>query len=177
MLAAGARADQGDTLRAILFYLLAYTVTAVGAFGVVGALERREDETRGFGWDVDRFSGLAQRRPGWAVAMAAFMLSLGGIPPLAGFMGKLLVFRAAVDSGLLTLVVVGVLTSAVGAYYYLRVVVYMFMRPPPEQATLAGRQWGTEVALALTAAAVVLLGIAPGLVTHWLGPAGRLFGQ
>ena len=152
-------------------------MTAVGAFGVVGALERREDETRGFAWDLDRFSGLAQRRPGWALAMAIFMLSLGGIPPLAGFMGKLLVFRAAVDSGLVTLVVVGVLTSAVGAYYYLRVVVYMYMRPPPEQATPPASQWGTELALALTAVAVVLLGVAPALVDKWLGPAGRLFGQ
>jgi NADH-quinone oxidoreductase subunit N len=177
VLAAGVRADQADALRAILFYLLTYTVTTVGAFGVVGALERREDETRGFAWDVDRFSGLAQRRPGWAAAMAVFMLSLGGIPPLAGFMGKLLVFRAAVDSGLVTLVVVGVLTSAVGAYYYLRVVVYMYMRPPPEQATPPPSQWGTELALALTAAAVVLLGVAPALVNKWLGPAGHLFGQ
>ncbi len=177
VLAAGVRADQADALRGILFYLLAYTVTAVGAFGVVGALERREDETRGFGWDVDRFSGLAQRRPGWAAAMAAFMLSLGGIPPLAGFMGKLLLFRSAVDSGLVLLVVVGVLTSAVGAYYYLRVVVYMYMRPAPEQASLPPRQWGTELALAVTAVAVVLLGVAPGLVTRWLGPAGHLFGQ
>jgi NADH-quinone oxidoreductase subunit N len=177
VLAAGARADQADALKAILFYLLTYTLTTVGAFGVVGALERREDETRGFAWDVDRFSGLAQRRPGWAVAMALFMLSLGGIPPLAGFMGKLLVFRAAVDSGLIMLVVVGVLTSAVGAYYYLRVVVYMFMRPPPEQATLPGPQWGTELVLAFTAVAVVLLGVAPAVVSHWLGPAGRLFGQ
>jgi NADH-quinone oxidoreductase subunit N len=177
VLAAGVRADQADALRAILFYLLTYTVTTVGAFGVVGALERREDETRGFAWDVDRFSGLAQRRPGWALAMAIFMLSLGGIPPLAGFMGKLLVFRAAVDSGLVTLVVVGVLTSAVGAYYYLRVVVYMYMRPPPEQATPPPTQWGTELALALTVVAVVLLGVAPALVDKWLGPAGRLFGQ
>ena len=176
VLAAGTRADQADALRAILFYLLAYTVTAVGAFGVVGALERQEDETRGFGWDLDRFSGLAQRRPGWATAMAAFMLSLGGIPPLAGFMGKLFIFRSAVDSGLVTLAVVGVLTSAVGAYYYLRVVVYMFMRPSPEQATLAPRQWGTEIALAVTAVLVVLLGVAPGLVSHWLAPAGHLFG-
>ncbi len=177
VLVAGAHADQADALRSILFYLLAYTVTTVGAFGVVGALERREDETRGFAWDVDRFSGLAQRRPGWAAAMALFMLSLGGIPPLAGFMGKLFIFRSAVDSGLVMLVVVGVLTSAVGAYYYLRVVVYMFMRPPPEQATLPAREWGTELALALTAVAVVLLGVAPALVTHWLGPAGHLFGQ
>jgi len=56
-------------------------------------------------------------------------------------------------------------------------VVYMFMRPPPEQSTLPGRSWGTELALAVTAAAVVLLGVAPAVVTHWLGPAGRLFGQ
>ena len=177
VLVAGTHADQADALRSILFYLLAYTVTTVGAFGVVGALERREDETRGFAWDVDRFSGLAQRRPGWAVAMAIFMLSLGGVPPLVGFMGKLFIFRSAIDSGLIGLVVVGVLTSAVGAYYYLRVVVYMFMRPPPEQATLPGPQWGTELALAITAVAVVLLGVAPALVNHWLGPAGRLFGQ
>jgi NADH-quinone oxidoreductase subunit N len=177
VLAAGARADQADALRAILFYLLSYTVTAVGAFGVVGALERKEDETRGFAWDLDRFSGLAQRRPGWAVAMAAFMLSLGGIPPLVGFMGKLLIFRSAIDAGLIGLVVVGVLTSAVGAYYYLRVVVYMFMRPPPEQAAVPAREWGTEVALAFAAVAVVLLGVAPAVVSRWLGPAGSLFGQ
>jgi NADH-quinone oxidoreductase subunit N len=177
VLAAGARADQADALRAILFYLLAYTVTAVGAFGVVGALERREDETRGFAWDLDRFSGLAQRRPGWAIAMAAFMLSLGGIPPLVGFMGKLLIFRSAIDAGLVSLVVVGVLTSAVGAYYYLRVVVRMFMHPPPEQASVPARQWSTELALAFTAVAVVVLGVAPALVNRWLWPAGHLFGQ
>jgi NADH-quinone oxidoreductase subunit N len=177
VLAAGARADQADALRAILFYLLAYTVTAVGAFGVVGALERREDETRGFAWDLDRFSGLAQRRPGWAIAMAAFMLSLGGIPPLVGFMGKLLIFRSAIDAGLVSLVVVGVLTSAVGAYYYLRVVVRMFMHPPPEQASVPPRHWSTELALAFTVVAVVVLGVAPALVNRWLWPAGHLFGQ
>jgi NADH-quinone oxidoreductase subunit N len=177
VLAAGAHADQADALRGILFYLLSYTVTAVGAFGLVGALERREDETRGFAWDLDRFSGLAQRRPGWAVAMAAFMLSLGGIPPMVGFMAKLLIFRSAIDAGLVMLVVVGVLTSAIGAYYYLRVVVYMFMRPPPEQAAVPERIWSTELALALTAVAVVLLGVAPALVARWLVPAGQLFGQ
>ncbi|HXX30507.1 MAG TPA: NADH-quinone oxidoreductase subunit N [Myxococcaceae bacterium] len=177
VLVAGARVDQAEVLRSILFYLLAYTVTAAGAFGLVGALERREDETRGFAWDLDRFSGLAQRRPAWAWAMTAFMLSLGGIPPMVGFMAKLLVFRSAVDAGLVGLVVVGVLTSAVGAYYYLRVVVYMFMRPPPEQAAVPERLWSTDLALALTAVAVVLLGVAPALVSRWLGPAGQLFAQ
>src|SRR5262249_41314765 len=107
-LAAGSTPDTAAALRAILFYLLTYTVTTVGAFGVLGALERREDEVRGFAWDLDRLAGLAQRRPGWALAMTVFMLSLGGIPPMAGFMGKLLVFRAAVDAGLVGLVIVGV---------------------------------------------------------------------
>ena len=149
-------------------------MTTVGAFGVLGALERREDEVRGFAWDLDRLAGLAQRRPGWALAMTVFMLSLGGIPPMAGFMGKLLVFRAAVDAGLVGLVIVGVITSAVGAYYYLRVVVYMYMRPSPEAATLPERHLGTELALILSTAAVVVLGILPGLASSWLAAGGSV---
>ena len=173
-LAAGSTPDATAALRGILFYLLAYTVTTVGAFGVLGALERREDEVRGFAWDLDRLAGLAQRRPGWALAMTVFMLSLGGIPPMAGFMGKLLVFRAAVDAGLVGLVIVGVLTSAVGAYYYLRVVVYMYMRPSPEAATMPERHLGTEVALILSTAVVVVLGILPGLASSWLAAGGSV---
>lgn len=167
---------RADALRGILFYLLAYTVTAVGAFATVSALERREDEDKGTAWDLDRFSGLAQRRPGWAFAMAAFMLSLGGIPPTMGFMGKLLIFRSAVDTGLIGLAIVGVLSSAAGVYYYLRVVVYMFMRPVPEGAHALERNWATELTLALTTAAVVVLGILPGSITEWLTQAGSLFG-
>jgi NADH-quinone oxidoreductase subunit N len=167
---------RADALRGILFYLLAYTVTAVGAFATVSALERREDEDKGTAWDLDRFSGLAQRRPGWAFAMAAFMLSLGGIPPTMGFMGKLLIFRSAVDTGLIGLAIVGVLSSAAGVYYYLRVVVYMFMRPIPEGAQTLERNWATELTLVLSTAAVVLLGILPGPVTGWLTQAGTLFG-
>jgi NADH-quinone oxidoreductase subunit N len=167
---------RADALRGILFYLLAYTVTAVGAFATVSALERREDEDKGTAWDLDRFSGLAQRRPGWAFAMAAFMLSLGGIPPTIGFMGKLLIFRSAVDTGLIGLAIVGVLSSAAGVYYYLRVVVYMFMRPVPEGAHALERNWATELTLALTTAAVVVLGILPGSLTEWLTQAGSLFG-
>jgi NADH-quinone oxidoreductase subunit N len=167
---------RADALRGILFYLLAYTVTAVGAFALVSALERREDEDKGTAWDLDRFSGLAQRRPGWAFAMAAFMLSLGGIPPTMGFMSKLLIFRSAVDTGLIGLAIVGVLSSAAGVYYYLRVVVYMFMRPVPEGAQALERSWGTELALVLSTAAVVLLGIIPGPVTGWLTQAGSIFG-
>ena len=164
-------------LRGILYYLLAYTFSAVGAFAMVSALERREDEEKGTAWDLERFSGLAQRRPGWAFAMAAFMLSLGGIPPTIGFMSKLLIFQAAVDAGLIGLTIVGVLSSAAGVYYYLRVVVYMFMRPVPEGAQALERNWATELALVASTAAVVVLGIIPGPISGWLAQAGTLFTQ
>ncbi|MEN9797973.1 MAG: hypothetical protein RL653_1669, partial [Pseudomonadota bacterium] len=171
-------ASRQATLQAILFYLLAYTVTSLGSFGALAALERREDEPRGTAWDLERFSGLAQRKPGWALAMAAMLLSLGGIPPTVGFMGKLFIFRAAVDAGLVWLAVVGVLASAAGVYYYLRVVVHMYMRPAEEAAaSLPERQWTTELALALSTVAVVLWGVAPGNVSSWLGKASVLFGQ
>jgi NADH-quinone oxidoreductase subunit N len=171
---AAAEAVRRNAVQGILFYLLAYSVSAVGAFGVVSALERREDEDRGTAWDLDRFSGLVHRRPGWAVAMAVFMLSLGGIPPLVGFMGKLLIFRAAVDAGLVGLAVVGVLTSAAGAYYYLRVVVHMFMRPAPEGGVLPERHGWTEAALVVSTVAAVGLGVLPNILSGWLNQAGTL---
>jgi NADH-quinone oxidoreductase subunit N len=164
-----------EALRGILYYLLAYTFTAVGAFGVVSLLERREDEEKGTAWDLERFSGLAQRRPGWAFAMAAFMLSLAGIPPTIGFIGKLILFRAAVDAGLVGLTIIAVLSSAAGAYYYLRVVVYMYMRPVPEGSHVLERSWMTELALVVSTVAVVLLGIMPGPLTEWIAQAGTLF--
>jgi NADH-quinone oxidoreductase subunit N len=107
--------------------------------------------------------------------MAVFMLSLGGIPPMAGFMGKLFIFRAAVDAGLVGLVIVGVLTSAVGAYYYLRVVVYMYMRPAPEAGALPERSFSTELALAISTVAVVVLGLLPGITSTWLSRGGAVF--
>ncbi|MCP3144227.1 NADH-quinone oxidoreductase subunit N [Pyxidicoccus xibeiensis] len=168
---------RSEALRGILYYLLAYTFSAVGAFTLVSVLERREDEDKGTAWDLERFSGLAQRRPGWAFAMAAFMLSLGGIPPTIGFMSKLLIFQSAVDVGLIGLTIVGVLSSAAGVYYYLRVVVYMFMRPVPEGALTLERSWATETALVLSTAAVVVLGIIPGPVMGWLMQASTLFGR
>jgi len=168
--------QQTDAIRGILFYLLGYTVTAVGAFGTLSALEHRDEEDRGTAWDLDRFSGLAQRRPGWAFAMAVFMLSLGGIPPTVGFMGKLLIFRSAVDAGLIGLTIAGVLSSAAGVYYYLRVVVYMFMRPAPEGAAVLERHWTTEVALVASTLAVVGLGVLPGTVSNWFSHLGMIWG-
>jgi NADH-quinone oxidoreductase subunit N len=107
-----------------LFYLVSYAVTNFGAWAVVIALERAE----GKGLEIADYAGLWRKYPFLAVAMAVFMLSLIGLPPTLGLVGKVYLFRAVIDGGFYGLAVIGVLTSLVSAYYYLRVVVVMFMR-------------------------------------------------
>jgi len=148
-------------LAGVLFYLAAYTATVIGAFAVVGALEERTrgDEEGKAPWDLSRFSGLASRRPGLAFAMTVFLLSLAGVPPTAGFIGKLFLFKAAVGAQLVPLAVVGLLTSILGAFYYLRVVVHMYMKPAEgSDETVAAP--AMVFALGLAALVVVLFGLA-----------------
>lgn len=143
---------------AVLFYLLAYTFTTAGAFGVVALCQRSGEEAV----DIRDYAGLARRHPGLALALAVFLLSLVGIPPLAGFVGKVYLFGAAVQAGYVGLAVLAGLNSAVAAYYYLRVVVSMYMEEPAGAgASLAGSLAG-GLALGVALAGVVLLGIAPG---------------
>jgi len=163
VVSAGAAGARGNAISSVLFYLAAYTATVIGAFAVVGALERRgaPGEEPEDAWDLTRLAGLARRRPGLAFAMAVFMLSLAGVPPSAGFIAKLLIFKAAISAQAYGLAIVGVLTSALGAYYYLRVVVYMYMRAPEageEQLTLSP---ALSVALAASVVVVVVLGVGP----------------
>jgi NADH-quinone oxidoreductase subunit N len=110
----------------VLFYLLVYTFTTAGAFGVILLLERNGHEAV----DVRDFAGLAGRHPVMALVLTIFLLSLVGIPPTAGFVGKFYLFGAAVRAGYIWLAVIGVLNSALAAYYYLRIVIYMYMREP-----------------------------------------------
>jgi NADH-quinone oxidoreductase subunit N len=108
---------------AILFYLLAYAVANIGALGIVallGTADHPHDELR-------EFAGLCKRRPGLAALMTVFLLSLGGFPPTAGFIGKWYIFAAAVQEGHFTLAIIGVLSSVVSVFYYLRIVVMMYM--------------------------------------------------
>jgi len=98
--------------------------------------------------------------------MAVFLLSLAGVPPMAGFAGKLFLFRAAMQANLVGLVVVGVLTSVVGLYYYLRVIVRMYVRPSPEGAQIATRTVATGAGLAIAAAATIVFGIGPWPLTE-----------
>ena len=109
----------------MLFYLLAYTFTTLGAFGVVAWIGSRSDERL----YIDDWAGVGAARPAVALAMTLFLLSLGGVPPMGGFFAKFYLFRAAMEAPqLYWLVVVGVLNSLVSVYYYLRVVVAMYFR-------------------------------------------------
>ena len=142
----------------VLFYLLAYTFTTAGAFGAILLLERAGQEAV----RLDDFGGLASRHPLLAVALSIFLLSLVGIPPTAGFVGKFYLFGAAVKSGYVWLAVVGVLNSAVAAYYYLRLIVYMYMREPEGAPTVMAPSFSGALALAVALWGVVQLGVAPG---------------
>ncbi len=141
---------------AFLFYMLAYTLTNLGAFGVLIALEQRGEAA----WSIDDFGGLYQRRPLLAVAMALFMFSLAGVPPTAGFMAKFFVFTAAYGGGLGWLALVGVLTSAIAAYYYLRVVVKMFMQEPARELRPELSQ-GLNLEIVIAGVATLILGLLP----------------
>ena len=142
----------------VLFYMLVYTVTNLGAFGFVIMLE-----SRGYaGETVNDYAGLARRHPAAAFGMLLFMLSLGGIPPTAGFMGKLYLFAAAVQAGYVWLVVIAVLMSAVSLYYYLRIVLQMYLREGDgaEPAELVAAPW-TERVIWACGAAVLVIGMLP----------------
>ena len=158
----------------VLFYLIAYTLMNMGAFAVLTALERAESEPAGF--TLERMAGLFGRRPWLAATMTIFMLSLAGIPPLVGFLGKLYVFGAAVRAGFVWLAIVGVVNSVVSAYYYLRVVARMALAAPAEELEPAPGL-GPGIAAALAAAGTVLAGLLPTpLLALVQGTLATLFG-
>jgi NADH-quinone oxidoreductase subunit N len=141
---------------AMMIYLMVYTFMQLGAFTVIVML-RRADVV---GDELKDLSGLNVRHPFAAFAMLLFMLSLGGIPPTAGFMGKLWLFGAAIDSGYVWLAVIGVLNSAISLYYYVRVVVFMYMRTETAASTPTTTP-ALNVALALAVVATLGLGMYP----------------
>jgi NADH-quinone oxidoreductase subunit N len=156
---------------ATLIYLLIYAFMQMGAFAIVAML-RRQDV---IGDELKDLGGLYARSPLAAIAMLVFMLSLGGIPPTAGFMGKFWIFGAAIEAGYVWLAVIGVVMSAVSLYYYLRVVVFMWMKPevaasPVRLAPALG------VALAVTLAGTLVLGVYPAVAFDWAEASARALG-
>lgn len=154
MMAVAAGVDSPDGVSAALFYMIAYLFTNLGAFAIIIAVERKE----GLGVSLDDYKGLAKRSPAMALVLAYFMLSLTGVPPTGGFTGKFFVFRAAIDADLLWLTIVGVVTSVISGYFYLRVVYYSFMYEGEGEVTSRPE---LKLAIGLTAIATLLLGLFP----------------
>lgn len=155
---------------AALFYLFTYAFMNIGAFAIVIALEQahEDDALR------NRAASIAQRWPLLALAMGLFMFSLSGMPPLAGFFGKFFVFKAAVDGGWTWLAAIGMINSAIGVYYYLRVIVAMYFEEPTAESAPDRRMWpALRAGLVITAALTVVIGLYP---SPWMGLFRTTFG-
>ncbi len=156
---------------AMLIYLAVYSFMQLGAFGVILVMRRKDV----VGDELKDFSGLAFRHPFAAFAMLLFMLSLGGIPPTAGFMGKFWLFGAAVESGYIWLAVIGVLNSAISLYYYLRLVVFMYLKKETSgsEPTMDG---SLSLMLGVAVAATLVLGVYPRLLFELAELSARSLG-
>jgi NADH-quinone oxidoreductase subunit N len=153
-----------DAIASTLFYLIGYGLTSFGAWSVVVALEG----AGGKGLEIEDFAGLGRRSPWLGLSMIVFMLSFTGIPLTLGFWGKFYLFRTAVEGGYLGLALVGLLTSIVSAYYYLRVLVVMYMKPG--EPVVKGGTWINILAV-VTAAAVFFLALIPGPILELVSKA------
>lgn len=149
----------------VLYYLFAYTLMNVGAFGVIAYYERNHglDFT-----EIDSYAGLGFKMPVMGVMLSVFLFSLAGIPPLVGFVGKYYVFAAAVQAGLIPLAIIGVLASAASVYYYLRVMVYLYFKEAHKEYTLKQPGFLFKTTLILLAVLTIYYGIEPVLPTSGL---------
>jgi NADH-quinone oxidoreductase subunit N len=169
LVALTARSDVGTA--AAMFYLAAYAFMNIGAFAVVGHLSGRGERYQ----SMDDLAGLGRRQPLTAAMLTIFMLSLIGVPLTGGFFGKFYIFKAALESQLVWLTVLGLLNSAVAAYYYLRVLVLMYMHEPGEAATnVEPLSVGLRAALILPAIGTLVLGMFPNWVLDFAGRSSSL---
>mgnify|MGYP001591880191 FL=1 len=157
----GIIAGTSDGMASVLTYMLIYAFMNIGAFAVVIMLR-----SEGFkGDNITDYEGLSKTHPLAAALMLVFMFSLTGIPPTAGFMGKFYVFMSAINAGYTWVVIIAVMFSAISAYFYLRVVMYMYMKEPKETVQLSASP-AIGLALAITVIAVLVIGISPSTVVN-----------
>jgi NADH-quinone oxidoreductase subunit N len=153
-----------DAVASALFYLVTYAITSFGTWAVVIVLEKAE----GKGLEIADYAGLGRKRPWLAAAMTIFMLSLTGMPPTLGLVGKFYLFRTAIQGGFVGLAIIGVLTSLISAYYYLRVVVTMYMKDGEPETT---REDWLDLTWGVTALATVVLSFLPMALFAWASEA------
>ncbi|MGZ8846450.1 MAG: NADH-quinone oxidoreductase subunit N, partial [Pyrinomonadaceae bacterium] len=152
--------ERSTALAAVAFYLLTYAVINMGAFAVVTMVARRGDQRT----SVDDYNGIGFASPVLAFSLSLFLLSLLGMPLTAGFMGKIVVFSAALRQGYVWLVVIGVLNTAISAYYYLRLIIVMFFREPNSEWEAPRIPMSMALALLITIVGVFYLGLFPGRI-------------
>ena len=159
-------------LDSVLFYLVAYTAANLTAFFAIAAIGERVGSDR-----ISDYAGVFHRSPALAITLALALIALIGVPPTGIFIAKLYVFTAAVDSGLAWLAIVGVVNSAVSAYYYIRIIRVMFLQQAPvAPGAPPSRSPAPWAALAVAAAVLVFLGVAPGFVLEAAGAAVSALG-
>ncbi len=154
----------GPGVGAILFYLTVYTAMNLGAFAVIARVANRGERFT----SLADFAGLGKRHPGLALAMTLFLLSLLGVPFTGGFLAKLYIFQSAFQAHLIGLAIVALVNTVIAAWYYLRVVVYMYMRPAEGELPPIASSPAWTLGAACCAAVVLWLGILPGHLLHWL---------
>ena len=155
--------DATNGIAAAMFYTASYAVMNVGAFAVVGHFASQGERYV----TIEDYAGLGKRSPVLAAVFTMFLLSLIGIPAFGGFFAKFYVFSAALQQNLVGLVIIGVINSAIAAYYYLRIIVVMYMREPREEVPVAPIPLGLGTALALSLAATIYLGVLPNRVLEY----------
>jgi len=163
----GGAAKAGPAYAAVLFYLLSYALVKLGAFTIVSQVGGTGEKNL----SLDDYAGLSQRQPLVAAALSVYLLSLLGLPVTAGFFGKFYIFKAAVNSHLLWLAALMAVNSVIGAYYYLRVIVVMYMRESSAEATALGPvpfPLGVSVVLFVTFAGTILFGVYPNPVLNFI---------
>ncbi len=156
-MALGILAANGEGRMGILFYLFAYTLMNIGAFGVVYVIDGKERNAQ----TLDDYRGLGYKYPALGFLMGLFLVAMAGLPPTAGFIAKFYVFSAAIKEGYFLLAALGVLTSVIGAYYYLRVIYMMYMKEEIRDVVRGQVAAPTVIALVITALGVLYLGILP----------------
>jgi len=166
MVAFAARTELG--VGAVLFYLAAYSFMNIGAFVVVSHFAGQDERLV----EIEDYAGLARRQPALAALLTIFLLSLIGIPLTGGFFGKFYIFRAAINAHLVWLTVLGVIASAIAAYYYLRVIVVMYMREPVTDAPLPRVPGAVKFVLLASAVVTIYLGVFPSGILAFAARAG-----